>query len=179
VLLNWARVFDLNILFVCEDNRWSATTATEPMTAGRGAAARAESLGIVGDQIDGNDVVEVYEAAGQLIDNIRSHRLTSPGPRMLHAITYRVKGHVSVDPAKYRDPAEHARMLENDPIERFEAHISKEFNHVAGMESALNAIKNEVNAEVQAAVASARAAPWPEASSAYTDVQTTGEGQWR
>jgi acetoin:2,6-dichlorophenolindophenol oxidoreductase subunit alpha len=177
--LNWARVFNLNILFVCEDNRWSATTATEPMTAGRGAAERAESLGIVGERVDGNDAVEVYEAAGQLIHHMREKRLTSPGPRLLHAITYRVKGHVSVDPAKYRDAAEHAKMLENDCLVRLEAFILEEFKQIVGMESALSAIKNEALAEVQAAVDSARAAPLPQASSAYTDIQSVGQGQWR
>jgi acetoin:2,6-dichlorophenolindophenol oxidoreductase subunit alpha len=121
----------------------------------------------------------VYEAAGQLIHHMREHRHTSPGPRLLHAITYRVKGHVSVDPATYRDAAEHARMLENDPIARLEAFILEEFKQIAGVESALSAIKKEVIAEVQAAVDSARAAPWPDASSAYTDVQSIGEGQWR
>jgi acetoin:2,6-dichlorophenolindophenol oxidoreductase subunit alpha len=177
--LNWARVFNLNILFVCEDNRWSATTATEPMTAGRGAAERAESLGIVGERVDGNDAVQVYETAGQLIHLIREQRLSSPGPRLLHAITYRVKGHVSVDPAKYRDATEHARMLENDPIARLEAFILKEFKQIAGVESALSAIKNEVLMEVQAAVDSAGIAPLPQASNAYTDIQSVGEGQWR
>jgi acetoin:2,6-dichlorophenolindophenol oxidoreductase subunit alpha len=173
--LNWARVFDLNILFVCEDNRWSATTATEPMTGGEGASVRAESFGISAIKVDGNDVVAVYESAKQLVSQVRGNG----GPRLLHAITYRVKGHVSVDPAKYRDPAEHARMLQNDPLERFEVYVSKQFGHIAGIDTALSAIKNEVVAEVQAAVDSARAAPWPEASSAYTDVQTIGGGQWR
>ncbi len=177
--LNWARVFNLNMLFVCEDNRWSATTATEPMTAGRGASERAESLGIVGEKVDGNDVGEVYAVAGRLIDNIRSHQHSSPGPRLLHAITYRVKGHVSVDPAAYRDAAEHARMLQNDPIERFEAAILKEFEEVADIKPQLFAIKNEVSTEVNAALESARAAPWPDASNAYTDVQSVGAGQWR
>ncbi|MBS7809069.1 thiamine pyrophosphate-dependent dehydrogenase E1 component subunit alpha [Variovorax sp. PCZ-1] len=173
--LNWARVFNLNILFVCEDNRWSATTATAPMTGGQGASARAESFDIPAIKVDGNDVVQVHDAAKHLVSQVRS----DGGPRLLHAITYRVKGHVSVDPAKYRDPAKHARMLQNDPLERFENYISKHFGHIAGIESALNAIKNEVDAEVQTAVTSARAAPWPDKSAAYTDVQSTGAGQWR
>jgi acetoin:2,6-dichlorophenolindophenol oxidoreductase subunit alpha len=177
--LNWARVFNLNILFVCEDNRWSATTATEPMTAGRGASERAESLGIVASQVDGNDAIEVFETAGQLIGDIRSHRTSSPGPRLLHAITYRVKGHVSVDPAAYRDAATHARMLQNDPITRLEQQIEQHFGQLPGIKSTLFAIKNEALQEVQAAVASAQAAPWPDAQAAYTDIQTTGEGQWR
>jgi acetoin:2,6-dichlorophenolindophenol oxidoreductase subunit alpha len=177
--LNWARVFNLNILFVCEDNRWSATTATEPMTAGRGASERAESLGIAASQVDGNDVLEVYETAGELIRNIREHRNSTPGPRLLHAITYRVKGHVSVDLAKYRDAVEHACMLQNDPIERLEQQIKQHFEHLVGIESRVLAIKNIANEEVQAAIASAQAAPWPQPQAAYTDIQTIGQGQWR
>ena len=107
--LNWAQVYALPVLFVCEDNRWSATTASGPMIAGDGAAARATSLGIPALQVDGNDVFAVHEAAGRLVAEVR----TGAGPRLLHAITYRIKGHVSVDPAAYRDAGElaaaHAR----------------------------------------------------------------------
>ena len=60
--LNWARVYALPVLFVCEDNRWSATTASGPMTAGPGASARAISMDISATQVDGNDVIEVYQA---------------------------------------------------------------------------------------------------------------------
>ncbi|MFL6691979.1 MAG: thiamine pyrophosphate-dependent dehydrogenase E1 component subunit alpha, partial [Ramlibacter sp.] len=55
--LNWARIFRLPVLFVCEDNRWSATTPSEPMTAGEGASARARAMGIEALEVDGNDVV--------------------------------------------------------------------------------------------------------------------------
>ncbi|MGZ8255404.1 MAG: thiamine pyrophosphate-dependent dehydrogenase E1 component subunit alpha, partial [Burkholderiaceae bacterium] len=110
--LNWAQVYRLPVLFVCEDNRWSATTASGPMTAGEGAAARARSVGIAAVQVDGNDVLAVHEAAGALVRDVRS----GGGPRLLHALTYRVKGHVSVDPAAYRDPAEVQAALERDPI---------------------------------------------------------------
>ena len=105
--LNWAQVYALPVLFVCEDNRWSATTASGPMIAGDGAAARAASLGIAALQVDGNDVLAVHEAAGRLVAEVRG----GSGPRLLHAITYRVKGHVSVDPAAYRDPQELAAAL--------------------------------------------------------------------
>jgi acetoin:2,6-dichlorophenolindophenol oxidoreductase subunit alpha len=172
-------VFKLNILFVCEDNRWSATTASGPMTAGRGAAERAESFGIASHRVDGNDVLEVYEAAGRLISDIRARRTTSPGPRLLHAITYRVKGHVSVDPAKYRDAEEHAQMLEDDPLARLERYILEEFKQLADTAHVLAAIKNEALSEVQAAIDSASAASAPESGSAYTDVQSIGQGQWR
>ncbi|MDM0033171.1 thiamine pyrophosphate-dependent dehydrogenase E1 component subunit alpha [Variovorax sp. J22P271] len=168
--LNWARVYRLPVLFVCEDNRWSATTASGPMTAGDGASARAEAMDIAATQVDGNEVFEVHAAARRLVAEVRAGR----GPRLLHALTYRVKGHVSVDPAAYRDPAELAAALETDPIARARARLT-----AGGIDAAaLAAIENQAHAEVEAAVAAADAAPWPEAAAAFTDVQTTGAGQW-
>jgi len=168
--LNWARVYELPVLFVCEDNRWSATTASGPMTAGDGASARAEAMDIAATQVDGNDVFAVHAAAGKLVAEVRA----GSGPRLLHALTYRVKGHVSVDPAAYRDPAELAAALETDPI----AHARAQLMADGIAAAALAAIENEAHAEVDAALAAADAAPWPEASAAFTDVQTTGAGQW-
>jgi len=160
----------LPVLFVCEDNRWSATTASGPMTAGDGASARAEAMDIAATQVDGNEVFEVHAAARRLVAEVRA----GGGPRLLHALTYRVKGHVSVDPAAYRDPAELAAALETDPIARARARLA-----AGGIDAAaLAAIENEAQAEVEAALAAADAAPWPEAGAAFTDVQTTGAGQW-
>lgn len=168
--LNWAQVYGLPVLFVCEDNRWSATTASGPMTAGDGASARAEALGIAATQVDGNDVFAVHAAAARLVDTVRS----GSGPRLLHALTYRVKGHVSVDVAAYRDPAELAAALETDPIARARAACLR-----AGVASAaLDGIDADAHAEVEAALAAAADAPWPDAEAAFTDVQTTGAGQW-
>jgi TPP-dependent pyruvate/acetoin dehydrogenase alpha subunit len=158
------------VLFVCEDNRWSATTASGPMTAGDGASARAEAMDIAATQVDGNDVFAVHAAAGSLVAEVRAGK----GPRLLHALTYRVKGHVSVDPAAYRKPAELAAALETDPIAHARGRLIDD-----GIDGAvLDTIENEAHAEVDAALAAADAAPWPEASTAFTDVQTTGAGQW-
>lgn len=169
--LNWARVYALPVLFVCEDNRWSATTASGPMTAGDGASARAESMDIPATQVDGNDVFAVHEAARRLSAEVRA----GEGPRLLHALTYRVKGHVSVDPAAYRNPAELQAALQTDPIARARNRLL-----AGGVDAAaLAAVENEAHAEVDAALAAADAAPWPEAAAAFTDVQTLGEGQWK
>jgi pyruvate dehydrogenase E1 component alpha subunit len=170
--LNWARVFELPVLFVCEDNRWSATTASGAMTAGEGAAARAASLGIAALQIDGNDVVAVDAASATLVAEVRG----GAGPRLLHAVTYRVKGHVSVDPAAYRSADELREALRTDPIARAKAR----YLGLPGTDTALlERIERDARAEVEAALAAAEAAPWPEPDAAYTDVQTTGAGQWR
>ena len=168
--LNWAQVYQLPVLFVCEDNRWSATTASGPMTAGAGASVRAEALDIPATPVDGNDVLAVYAAAQTLVAQVRAGK----GPRLLHATTYRVKGHVSVDLAAYRDPQELAAALKTDPIERFTAQFAA-LGHSA---QTLDAVRQQALDEVQAALDTAAAAPWPEASAAYTDIQTTGDGTW-
>ncbi len=96
--LNWAAVYGLPVLFVCEDNTFSAFTHSSTTTAGPGPLARAEACGVPGERVDGNDVVAVREAALRLLGAIRS----GGGPRFLWCRTYRFSGHVSVDPAGYR-----------------------------------------------------------------------------
>ena len=161
--LNWAKVHELPLLFVCEDNRWSATTSTEAMTAGAGPLARAKAVGVSGVEVDGNDVLAVDKAAASLLKKIRGGK----GPQFLHAITYRFKGHVSVDPATYRNGEEVARALENDPM--LGIRIPK---------VEMDRIQAEVHAEVKKALEVAAAAPWPDKSGAYTDIQNAGSGRW-
>jgi len=165
--LNWAAVHGLPILFVCEDNRWAATTAAEATTAGEGALSRAISLGVPGVRADGNDVFAVWDAAQDPIAEVRAGK----GPRLLHCVTYRVKGHVSVDVAAYRDAAKHDKELERDPLVLAAGRI--------GDDEALVAIGREAREEVAAALKAAHAAPLPPAAEAYAHVQDTGAGRWR
>ncbi|MGE5337542.1 MAG: thiamine pyrophosphate-dependent dehydrogenase E1 component subunit alpha [Gemmatimonadota bacterium] len=167
--LNWAQVYRLPVLFVCEDNRIAATTPTHLMTAGAGAAARAAALGLVTQVVDGNDVEAVDRAAAQLVPEVRAGR-----PALLHAITYRFKGHVSVDPGRYRDADEVERARADDPLPRARAVLAQ-----LGAGAEVARIDAAARAEVEAALAAADAAPWPDAAEAYRDVLTTGEGRWR
>jgi pyruvate dehydrogenase E1 component alpha subunit len=167
--LNWAKIYDLPVLFVCEDNRYSATTATDAMTAGAGAAARARSMDIPAETVDGNDVLAVHQAARELVAHIRS----GGGPQFLHALTYRVKGHVSVDSASYREQSEVDGALESDPLKLAAARL-----HALGVPvDRVTEIDAQAQAEIETALAAARAAPRPEADAAYTDVQDTGAGR--
>jgi len=169
--LNWAQVYQLPVLFVCEDNRISATTPTAPMTAGSGSAARAQSMGVQGRTVDGNDVVAVHEAAQALIAEIRA----GGGPRFLHAVTYRFKGHVSVDTAPYRDPAEVAAAKLHDPLIQARAKLLA----LGAAASEVDAIDAAARDEIQSALAQAEAAPWPAPAEAYDDiVNTAGAGPW-
>ena len=168
--LNWAQVYTLPVLFVCEDNRWSATTASAATTAGDGAAARARAIGIEGATVDGNDVEAVSDCAAELLAEVRAGH----GPRLLHAVTYRLKGHVSVDPAPYRDADELARAQAAEPI----ALAAARFVVLGGSAAALRSLEAEVRAEVDAAVQAAAAAPQPDPAAAFADVQDLGHGRW-
>jgi len=168
--LNWARIHDLGVLFVCEDNRWSATTSTDAMTAGAGPLARAKAIGVDGLEVDGNDVIAVDLASSSLVERIRA----GEGPLFLHAITYRFKGHVSVDPASYRDGEEVARALENDPIAAFVQKLLA----LGIRQTQLDQIQRQTGEEVAEALRVAAAAPWPDKGGAYTDIQDTGGDRW-
>jgi TPP-dependent pyruvate/acetoin dehydrogenase alpha subunit len=164
--LNWAAVFRLPVLFVCEDNGYAATTKTRTMTAGPGLSERARALGVPATEVDGNDVVAVEAAAADLTAAVRA----GEGPRFLHARTYRITGHTGADPAAYRPPGELEAQRANDPILR-----AREMLTFAGVEaSALDADRSAAFAEMESAYASARAAPFPPASAAFTDVQDIG-----
>jgi pyruvate dehydrogenase E1 component alpha subunit len=168
--LNWAAAFGLPMLFVCEDNQWSATTRTSAMSAGEGAAARARAYGVPALEVDGMDVAAVWRAAGQLVGEIRAGQ----GPRLLHAKTYRYKGHVSVDPAAYRDPEEVQRAMQRDAFT-----LAREVLAGLAAEAECEVLMADARREVAQAVDSAGRAPWPDAAQAYADIQDTGAGQWR
>ncbi len=169
--LNWAKIFELPVLFVCEDNRYSATTATDAMTAGAGAAARAQGIGLPARTVDGNDVLAVDAAARDLTQRVRA----GAGPQFLHALTYRMKGHVSVDAAAYRAQQELDSALESDPLKL----AARRLAELGVSAERIAATVARAHAEIDAAVAAAHAAPPPESAEAFADIQDTGAGIWR
>jgi acetoin:2,6-dichlorophenolindophenol oxidoreductase subunit alpha len=168
--LNWAALFRLPVLFVCEDNGVAAFTAASHVTAGPGIPARAESLGVPAVAVDGNDALAVDEAAAALTAAVRR----GDGPRLLLARTYRLLGHTSTDAAAWRAADEVAAARGSEPIARLEAVLRER-----GVgEEQLNGIADEARAEMGAAREAARAAPWPDPALAYRDVQDAGAPAW-
>ena len=164
--LNWAALYRLPVLFVCEDNGFAATTRTRAVTAGPGPAARAESLGIPATEVDGNDIVAVDEVARELIGQVRE----GGGPRFLLARTYRLSGHTGADPAAYRDAAEVEARWREDPLARCAALL-----RTAGVgEREIEELRTVAEGEVRAAYERAKAAPWADVSLAFADVQDVG-----
>ncbi|MGI9411276.1 MAG: thiamine pyrophosphate-dependent dehydrogenase E1 component subunit alpha [Hyphomicrobiaceae bacterium] len=164
--LNWAALYQLPVLFVCEDNGVAAFTAAATTTAGAGASARAEALGVAAATVDGNDVVAVNDLANRLIGEVRS----GGGPRLLHAKTYRWTGHTSTDTAAWRDPDEVEAWKARCPIKRLGDDLLSKGLAKADIE----AIGQAAQDEMTQARASANAAPWPAGPVAYEDVLDTG-----
>lgn len=164
--LNWAALWRLPVLFVCEDNAVAAFTRADAVTAGAGAVARAEAIGVPAASVDGNDALAVLDLAEAMVASIRR----GEGPRLLHARTFRLLGHTSTDPAAWRDAAEVEAARAREPIARLEAWLAAN-----GVDrGVLEAIAADAEAEMARARAEALAAPWPAPASAFADVQDVG-----
>lgn len=165
--LNWAAVFKLPILFVCEDNQYSATTRTSSMTAGEGAGARAVALGMRSTTVDGNDVEAVADSMAGITARLRA----GGPPEFLHAITYRRTGHTSFDPAVYRPKGEpEIEEKKSDPIARQQAVLI-----AAGMmEADIRSLHADAQAEMVEVLKKAAATAFPDNSTAFMDVQDIG-----
>ena len=169
--LNWAALYKLPVLFVCEDNGVAAFTRADSVTAGAGVVARAQSLGVAGAAVDGNDAVAVGDLASKLVGEVRG----GSGPRLLHAKTYRWTGHTSTDPAQWRDPKEVEAWKARCPIQRIENALAE--RDISAPEFAT--IATQAQHEMEAARAAAKDAPWPKEAVAFEDVQDTGAVAWQ
>ena len=164
--LNWAALYKLPVLFVCEDNGVAAFTATASVTAGPGVIARAEALGVPGLSVDGNDAIAVDDATGKLVAEIRA----GAGPQILHAKTYRWTGHTSTDAAAWRDPQDVEAGKAKCPIARLEKLLSDRGVEASG----IALIAKQAQSEMEEARAASKSAPWPKPETAYADVQDVG-----
>ena len=162
--INMAAVWNLPVLFVCENNQFASTTPYRTTTSVDDIADRAQGYGIPGVIVDGNDVFAVCEAAGDLIERARR----GEGPAILETKTYRIKGHFVGDPEKYRTKEEVQHVFDTtDPIPTFEKKVLE-----AGVMTRenLDAMKAEAVRKIDEAIEYARQSPEPDASELYTDL---------
>ncbi|MBS1882196.1 MAG: thiamine pyrophosphate-dependent dehydrogenase E1 component subunit alpha [Actinobacteria bacterium] len=153
--LNFAKVERLPLLFFCENNLYMEYTRTSRVTAGD-IAERPKPFGIPAESIDGNDLWAVREAVGRAIERIRS----GGGPAFVESRTYRLVGHSRSDPARYRPPGELEEWEGREPL----VVARRELAARHGVEATeIEALEAAVQAEVDAVVESAVAAPWPDA----------------
>jgi TPP-dependent pyruvate/acetoin dehydrogenase alpha subunit len=151
--LNFAKVLNLPVVFVCENNRYGEYTPFQQVTAG-GIVARAEAMELPSLQVDGMDVAAVHETASRVTAAARS----GGGPQFVEALTYRFVGHSRSDPGKYRPPGELDRWRERDPL----LVAAQRLRELGVDDAALQAVKRDVASALDAAEAAALAAPYPE-----------------
>jgi pyruvate dehydrogenase E1 component alpha subunit len=161
--VNLSKVWNLPVLWVCENNQYGMGTAVERASAVSEIRQKAEGYGIPNERVDGMNILTVREAAEKALDYIRG----GSGPYFMEIMTYRYRGHSMGDPERYRESEEVKKYQENDPIGIYRAHLIKE--NIAS-EKELDAIDDQVEEEVQAAVQFAESSPEPALEELFTDV---------
>src|SRR5579872_7082442 len=152
--LNFAAVWKLPVIFVCENNLYMEYTPIGDVTAVQHPAAdRASAYGLERILIDGNDADVVYRTAASAYERARAGK----GPALIECLTYRYSGHSRADPAKYRPEGELEKWKERDPIKIYRERL-KQFGIA---EDAIHGIEVEVKREVDAATEACKAAPMP------------------
>ena len=148
--MNLARLWDLPVLFACENNLYAMGTALGRSESQTDLVRKAEAYAVTARAVDGMDVTAVAAAAGQAVDEIRA----GTGPVFLELKTYRFRAHSMYDPERYRAKEEVEDWKSRDPIPRLQAELVA----VGALDDAgLAAIEADITTEVDAAVAMAEA----------------------
>jgi pyruvate dehydrogenase E1 component alpha subunit len=161
--MNMASLWDLPILFICENNQYAMGTSVERSSAVTPLVERAAGYGMPREQVDGMDVLAVRALADRAIEAVRKeHR-----PWFIEALTYRYRGHGAADPGKYRTREEVLQWQERDPIGILETRLLKD--GILKPEDT-ERIQLEIRAEVDEVVRFAEESPRPAADELYTDI---------
>ena len=165
--MNMAGVWDLPVIFLCENNQYALSTPAHTVTSGV-IAERAAGFGIEGVRVeDGQDVLAVYDATATAVDRARAGQ----GPTLIEVVTYRFHEHseglrLGTD---YRDAAEKEAWLLRDPIVIFRQNLVKEG---LATDEELDELEASVLQEVEEAVEFTDASPFPDPSIAFADLYT-------
>jgi TPP-dependent pyruvate/acetoin dehydrogenase alpha subunit len=158
--LNFAKVFSLPALYVCENNVYGEYTRSADVTSGT-PTGRAETMELPTQVVDGNDLWAVREAAGAALEGVRA----GEGPAFIESLTYRFVGHSRSDPGKYRPEGELDSWRERDPLLVARARLIEE----GTAPDELDALEAEVVAELDEVEAAALAAPFPDPAQPATE----------
>lgn len=161
--LNLAAMWDLPIVFCCENNGWAQFSPQKVYMKLDNISRRADSYGMAGVTVDGNDVLKVREEAEKAVERARR----GEGPTLLECKTHRWLGHYVGDAQKYRPPTEIQEVKQFDPIIRYEnfllesGHIGREY---------LDSLEARVNSEIEEAIGFAERSPVVGAEELFCDV---------
>jgi pyruvate dehydrogenase E1 component alpha subunit len=166
--MNMAALWKLPVVFLVENNLYGMGTALERHSAETRLARKAEGYGIEGEQVDGMDLLAVRDCVSRHVEAARA----GGGPTLIEASTYRYRGHSAADPEVYREKSEVEEWREKDPIEAF-----AELCIDAGVldRAEVEALREQADREVVAAVEFADASPEPDLDSLYEGLYVLGE----
>jgi pyruvate dehydrogenase E1 component alpha subunit/2-oxoisovalerate dehydrogenase E1 component alpha subunit len=164
VALNFAAVFKLPVVFVCQNNQWAISTPLHLQTATPTIAQKGLAYGLPSIRVDGNDVLAMYSTIKEAVERARA----GAGPTFIEALTYRLGPHSSSDdPTRYRDEQEPAAWRAKDPLIRFKAWL---LGQKILDEATAAAIEAALDAEIREAITLEEQAPPPPLASLITDV---------
>ena len=147
--LNLASLWNLPVLFLCENNQYGMSMASEKAVAGESIASRGNSYGIESIQIDGNDVEAVYESVSTCKDEI----LSNNRPKFIEAVTYRYRGHSKSDRNLYRTSEEiNFWKDEKDPIKRYIGKLLEQGITEVDLKQIDEEVKNTIRTSVKKAL---------------------------
>ncbi|MBM3179801.1 MAG: pyruvate dehydrogenase (acetyl-transferring) E1 component subunit alpha [Chloroflexi bacterium] len=161
--LNIAKTWNLRVLWVCENNQYGMGTTVERASAVTDIRQKAEGYGMKNGQVDGMDVMKVYDAAQDALEFVRKNSQ----PFLLEIDTYRFRGHSMGDPERYRKQEEVKKWQENDPIGIFNKQLLEK---KVATKKVLDEIEARVEEEIAKAVEFAEASPEPAMEELYTDI---------
>jgi TPP-dependent pyruvate/acetoin dehydrogenase alpha subunit len=161
--INIASLWKLPVVLVCENNGYAEFTPMSSHTVVERVSAHGQPYGIPAEVVDGNDVLAVYQAAGEAVARARK----GGGPTIVECLTYRLRGHYVGDPQTYRQADEVAEWREKDPIRRLATALR---GRGALAEADAQAVEARARARVEEAVRFALESPMPAAADVTTDV---------
>ena len=162
--MNLASIWDLPIIFVCENNRYAESTPYEYAVAGKSVADRAAGYKMPGISVDGQSAMDMYEVSKTAIERARKGK----GPTLIEAKTYRYKGHFGADnPLTYRSEDEENYYKDRDCIERLKNYLL--LNEITNQEK-LDLIYEKSLTAVDEATAFANESPFPSSEELFSDV---------
>ncbi len=162
--MNLASIWDLPVIFICENNRYAESTPYEYAVAGKSVASRAAGYAMPGVTVDGQNVMEMYEVAGEAVARARR----GEGPTLIEALTYRYHGHYGADnPLGYRTEQEEAYYKDRDCIDTM-AKFLLESGVMTQQE--LDEIDRVATGRVEEASRFAVESPYPDPSEILSDV---------
>ncbi|WP_085815175.1 pyruvate dehydrogenase (acetyl-transferring) E1 component subunit alpha [Geoanaerobacter pelophilus] len=165
--MNMAGVYQLPVVFICQNNQWAISVPLKGQTASASLAQKALGYGFEGVQVDGNDILAVYRATLNALEKARS----GAGPTFLECLTYRMADHTTADDAgRYRSDEEVALWSRRDPILRLERFLAASG---AWTPEQGRVVKEEAIALIDRAVGEMEAAPPPAPAELFDGVLAT------